>query len=135
MKKLSYLFLLIPFAIGGCTPAKSVQCENMICTQEFRSVTVKFKDASGNAVAVKDFKSVNNRTGKEITSESSQNNWGGYTVVSDADTKTLSEKGDAIVVTATHPATNKRVSAEFVVSGGACACHINKISGPEEITF
>ena len=101
-------------------------------------VQVKFKDMSGDAVAVKDFSAINKRTGESTVQNNDPatvNNQGNYTVASDADVKKLSESGDVITVSATHPTTNKKASAEFVVTGGKCACHINKVSGPSEITL
>ncbi len=101
-------------------------------------VQVKFKNASGNPVSVKDFSAINKRTGESTVQNNEPptvNNQGIYTVASDADVKKLTESGDVITVSATHPATNKTTSAEFVVSGGKCACHITKVSGPAEITL
>jgi hypothetical protein len=101
-------------------------------------VQVKFNDASGNPVTAKDFAAINKRTGESTVQNNepaTDYNQGMYTVASDADVKKLTESGDIITVTATHPETGKKVSAEFVVSGGQCACHINKISGPAELTL
>ena len=60
---------------------------------------------------------------------------GNYAVVTDSDTKNLSPKGDTIDVSAVNPRTNQKKTVQFVVSGGKCACHIEKISGPEEVVF
>ena len=99
---------------------------------------IRIKDALGNPVAVKDFKAINKRTGKSTAQDNdsiSFGNQGNYTVASDADVRELSETGDSITVTAVHPQTNKKLSADFVISGGKCACHINKVSGPVELTL
>lgn len=101
-------------------------------------VQVKFKDASGNPVTVKDYSAINKRTNQSTVQNNeppTANNQGIYTVASDADVRTLSESGDAIIVSATHPTTKKKVTAEFIVNGGKCACHINKVSGPMEIVL
>lgn len=134
----NFIYLSIAIFLLGCSSVKTTECENVMCTQEFRSIGVAFKDASGKAVAVKDYTAVNERTGQSmIKGEDLQapNSWGSYPVASDSDTKKLSESGDIIVVTAIHPTTEKKVSAEIKVAGGPCACHISKVSGPEEITF
>ncbi len=138
MKTQAYIFLTIAFFLSACSATKTdpSECGQVMCTQEFRMVQVKFKDAAGNAVVVKDFSAINKRTGESIVQNNEPptvNNQGNYTVASDADVKKLSEPGDVITVSATHPTTNNKISAEFVVSGGKCACHINKISGPAEI--
>ena len=138
MKNIVYIFLLASLTFFACSATKTspANCENMICTQEFRTVQVKFKDASGNPVTVKNFSTINKRTGAStVPKDEPGNSQGNYTVASDADVRKFSESGDVISVSATHPTTNNKTTAEFVVSGGICACHINKISGPAEITF
>ena len=101
-------------------------------------IQVKFNDAAGNPLTVKDFSAVNKRTG-ESTMQNNEpatvNNKGIYVVASDADVKKLSEAGDALIVSATNPVSNKKIDTEFVVAGGLCACHVNKISGPAEVTL
>jgi hypothetical protein len=137
MKKLIYS-LTAALILSACSVNKSAPCENTICTMEFKMIQVKFNDASGNPLAVKDFTSINKRTG-ESTMQNNEpttvNNRGIYTVASDADVKKLSEAGDIITISATHPGSNKKTDTKFVVAGGACACHINKISGPAEVTL
>lgn len=138
MNKLIYVFSLVIFLFSACSTVNKSECENLICTEEFRMVQVKFIDASGNPVSVKDFAAINKRTGESTVQNNEPatiNNRGNYIVASDADLKKLSEAGDVINVSATHPISNKKIEAEFVVSGGICACHISKISGPAIMTF
>ncbi len=140
MRKLVFIFSVSVSFLFACSATKTnpVECGQMICTQEFRMVQVKFKDAAGNPVTVKDYSAVNKRTGVSTVQDNDPatvNNQGIYIVASDADVKKLSESGDVITVSATHPATNNKVTAEFVVKGGACACHISKVSGPSEIVL
>lgn len=123
---------------AACSTTNQPECGELICSQEFRMVQVKFIDAAGNGVTVKDFSAINQRTKKSMTQNNEPptiNNQGNYIVASDADRTGLSEKGDTIVVSATHPESNKTVKGEFVVSGGICVCHISRISGPAEIVF
>jgi len=103
---------------------------------EFRSLSIAFKDKSNNPVSVVDFTAVNRRTGEPAnTKYPNSNNNAAYTVVTDADRKDLSAIGDTIDVSGTNPQTNQKKSASLVVAGGKCSCHIQKISGPEEIIF
>ena len=112
-------------------------CPNLICTQEFRTVTVTYKDSAGSPVIVKDFSAIVRRTGEPTDTKSigTINFKGNYTVATDNDTKSLLTKGDTIDVSAVNPKTNQKKTVQFVVSGGKCACHIEKISGPEEVVF
>jgi hypothetical protein len=136
MKQLLFILFVVSISLSSCSITNPTEaCENKICTQEFRMVHVIFKDASGAHVQVSDFTAVNERTGERTGQDpdpSTVSNQG-YVVASDSDVKSLSEKGDKIKVNARHALTGKSVTAEFVVSGGICACHINKISGPSEI--
>jgi hypothetical protein len=138
MKSFIYIFSICCLNFAECSTTNQPDCGELICTQEFRMVQVKFNDALGNAVAVKDFSSINKRTNRSMMQNNEPatiNNLGNYIVASDADRTQLSETGDTILVSAIHPKTNKKMETQFVVSGGLCFCHINKLSGPAEITF
>ena len=130
------LTLLTACNEDGLTTEDDKPCPEMVCTQEFRTVEVIFKDASGAAINVNNFSSVIRRTGREPHSGAVDlvNAKGRYNVVTDGDILHLSA-GDIIDVSAVNPSTNQTKTAQFVVSGGKCACHINKISGPTEIRF
>ncbi|MFD2164382.1 hypothetical protein ACFSJU_18395 [Paradesertivirga mongoliensis] len=112
-------------------------CPAMICTQEFRSIVVIFKNSAGSPISVKNFTSLIRRTGKTPQSGAvdTVHFKGNYAVVTDGDTKNLLSQGDTIDVSAVNPGTNQKKTAQFVVSGGKCACHIEKLSGPETIVF
>lgn len=131
--------LLIWCCLLSCTDKVLVtdDCPPQICTQEFRSVSVKFKDSAGEPIIVKDFSAIIKRTGKSTTPYPTDITYskGSYTVVTDFDTKIFLPEGDIIDVSAVNPATNQKKAVQFVVSGGICACHIHKISGPEEVVF
>jgi hypothetical protein len=138
----SLLFLSVCLFLNSCTEKLLTEkedgpCPEIICTQEFRSVTVRFKNAAGEPVTVKEFTSVIKRTGKAPQSGAADQNHsrGSYAVVTDGDTKSLLSSGDTINVSAVNPQTNQRKTAQFVVKGGKCACHIEKVSGPEEVLF
>ena len=138
MNKLIYVFSVVIFLFSACSTTNQSECGNIICTQEFRMVQLKFNDASEMPVEVKDFAAINKRTGESTVQNNEPatiNNRGNYIVASDSDVKKLSEAGDVITVSATHPISNKKIKAEFVISGGICACHISKISGPAVMTF
>lgn len=139
MKKQSFLLLLLlGLFLTSCLGQKEVTCENLICTQEFRSIPVKFVDADGEPVAVTDFKAVNTRT-KKVLSEGRDQNFptteGVYTVASDANLKDLSTEGDIILVSAKSASTQAKKEAEFKIVGGVCSCHVHKVSGPDEMVF
>jgi hypothetical protein len=131
MKKTIGLFLVLGFLMLSCSD--SVECADIVCTKEFRTVSIRFVDANGNPQIVKDFTVVNKRTGEIMTAINDMASQGLYVVASDADLLKLSEKGDNVQITAINSKTNVKVQADFVISGGLCACHINKISGPDTL--
>ncbi|WP_256011962.1 hypothetical protein [Desertivirga xinjiangensis] len=137
MKKVTRFAIFILLVLAACQTETEKVCEDRVCTEEFRSVGVRFLDNKGELLVVNDYQSLNKRTGKVLHSgnPADQPLEGYYTVASDSDLRELSEKGDVIVVSARHPETEVLKETQFVVSGGRCACHISKISGPEQVTF
>ena len=129
MKK--FIILFIATLVVSCSD--SSDCGDIVCTMEFRMITVKFVDTNGSPQIVKDFKVVNKRTGEIITPVSDMTNQGLYVVASDSDLLKLSEKGDNLLVSATDSKTNAKVQAEYLIAGGVCSCHVTKISGPDTV--
>lgn len=138
MKNQLIIFLLVgTIALISCAGQKENNCGDRMCTMEFRTIQVKFVDKDGKLVSVKDFKSVNTRTNKTLsTGDGTEftNTEGAYVVATDANLKDLSVEGDSVLVTAKN-ANNQTAEGKFKIAGGVCACHISKISGPEEISF
>ena len=133
MKSLQNIFLILGLFLTSCSGSDPEVCEDMACTTEFRMVTVKFVDEFGNPQIVKDYTTVNKRTGRSTAQTSNMFGTGTYVVASDSDLQGFSEKGDIVLVSATNPKNNVIIQTEFVIAGGLCICHIGKISGPDTI--
>lgn len=126
--------VVIGLLLSSCSDSNStVECEDIVCTKEFRTITLKFVDINGNPQIVKDFKVINKRTGEIITSVNDLTNQGVYVVASDSDLLKLSEQGDNVQVTASDPKTGAKIQVDYVISGGLCSCHVIKVSGPETV--
>ncbi|WP_293787902.1 hypothetical protein [uncultured Pedobacter sp.] len=138
MKKIM-LLLLVAIAILTCKKNKATSdCGYKICTEEFVSVRMKFLDNKGAGTEVKDFSVINQRTGKRITANSSistSTTKGVFIVVDDQNKLDLSEQGDDLKITGTSVDTRQTKSVVVKVTGGKCACHIVKISGPDQVAF
>lgn len=138
MKKIT-LVLLMGIVLFACKKKKTTDdCADKICTKEFVSVTIRFVDNKGAAAETKDFSVVNQRTGEKLMANSAiytSTIKGGFIVVDDGNIMSLSESGDDLKITGTSVETNQTKSAVIKVNGGKCACHIKKISGPEQIAF
>jgi hypothetical protein len=131
MKKLLGLLLILGTLLISCS--EKPDCEDIVCTMEFRMITVKFVDATGNPQIVKDFTVVNKRTGERMTPVNDMANQGIYVVASDSDILKLSEKGDNVLVSAIDSKTNVKLEVEYLIAGGLCSCHVTKISGPDTV--
>ncbi|MRX45846.1 hypothetical protein [Pedobacter puniceum] len=111
-------------------------CEEKVCTLVFVSIGVTYKNSANEFVEVEGFKVYNTRTNTYITEDVYKDPvWskGRYVIISDASLGKLSEKGDKLIVSAKNPVTNTINETEFVISGGNCNCHVEKIAGPDEI--
>ena len=141
MKTIYSTFFLFFLFLASCTEDlvqdDTSVCPAIACTEEFRTLVVKFKDAEGTLIVVKDFSAKVRRTGKftKAGAFDTINFKGYYTIATDNDRQDLLSSGDTIDVSAVNPNTNQTKTAQFVVSGGKCACHIEKVSGPVEIVF
>jgi hypothetical protein len=138
MKKIM-LVLLMGIALLTCKKNKSTSdCGDKICTEEFASLIVKFVDNKGAGAEVKDFSVINQRTGDRVMANSSiytSTIKGAFIIVDDNNKLKLSEQGDDLKITGTSVETNQIKSVVIKVSGGKCACHIGKVSGPDQIAF
>jgi len=138
MKKIA-LVLLLGIALITCKKNKTTSdCGDKICTEEFASVVLKFVDNKGVGAEVKDFNVINQRTGERVTANSSvytSTIKGVFIIVDDSNKLGLSEQGDDLKITGTSVETKQTKSVVIKVSGGKCACHINKISGPQQLVF
>ncbi len=130
--------LIIAVFFSACIGQKEVNCDNLICTQEFRTITVKFVDADGNPVEVNNFTAINARTKKKVN----DGNQGGdvatkgvYVITSDASLNEFTTNGDIVMVSAKHATSGQEKTAEYKITGGRCSCHVAKISGADEIVF
>lgn len=134
MYKSFFIALLMSLTFVSCSDTeKTTECKDIACTKEFRTITLRFVDASGNPQIVMDFKVVNKRTGEIMNPANDFASPGLYIVASDSDLSKLSEKGDNVQVTATDPKTAAKIQVDYVISGGLCNCHIVKISGPDTV--
>jgi len=139
MRKLLLLILPVVLFISCESLEKSAKdCSPQACTMLFATVSVKFTDSNGNLLAVKNYAAINKRTNKSMLNDFIPDTVyakGYYPVVTDANLNDLSGEGDIIVVKASHPITNATKEIQFLVSGGKCACHVEKISGPDTVRF
>jgi uncharacterized protein YceK len=126
-------FVLLP----GCSLFRSTdgpgpgECP---CTMEFRMITVRVVDEAGRPVEGLAVTVRNERTGAtlEVRQEDAGAFGAGvYAVATDAHVEDVSEAGDRLAFRASGG--GRTAEATVVVARDACACHIEKESGPEEV--
>lgn len=138
MSKTALILLLCAVLFTECKKKNTSDCPSTICTESFAMVTFSFTDKNGVGIGVKNYSAVNQRTGDTIKNASAASISlipGTYIVVDDNYIKKLSGEGDDIRVSGTHETTGQTKTAIIKVAGGECACHIQKISGPDKISF
>jgi len=142
IQKITFSTIALCLLFASCATKKNNQaeadCPSKPCTMEFRTVGVIFKDSKGDTLLVKDFSvklKSNNKVLPSATSETPIPDNPYYLIANDGDKSVLHIDGDTLIVSAKHPSTDQVKTSEVVVSGGRCECHINKISGTEEIVF
>lgn len=127
MRALLALPLLL--ASGCATPAASDP--GVVCTMEFRTVTVRVVDETGTPLTDLASESVVAATGAVLAEDTDPGlaAEGVYLVATDSDLDALSPDGSDVRFTATSD--TWRATASFDIAGGPC--HIEKRSGPEEV--
>ncbi|WP_143822294.1 hypothetical protein [Mucilaginibacter pedocola] len=137
LKKITFLLCLTTTGFTACTNKKNSCDASQMCTEEFRSISVRFQDKAGSTVAVKDIVVTNLRTNTAIVAKGVIDPGFSpdlHTIATDSNKSDFSAEGDNVKVTATSVADSKTATATLKISGG-CNCHISKLSGPEIIVF
>lgn len=135
MKPVLSIFVLVVlsplFIYMSCkNTGASRNCEEAICTMEFRSLNVQIKDNAGNPVKFDEVFTLRVNTGERIRYDINTNPDGSYTVLDDSYQKKLSQSTAEFRFVAIK-AGKELVNELYVIS--ADCCHISKVSGKEEV--
>jgi hypothetical protein len=130
--------LLLLCSLFGCEKKteKVDGCNTGPCTLLFATVSVNYTDKDDQPVDVQNFTAINQRTKLSVL-PGTQNNMAGkghYLITDDGKKDQFSSEGDEVIVSATYAATGQTKTATFKIAGG-CNCHINRVSGPQTISF
>lgn len=120
------LFMAPVFLAASCERGKCPK--NVVCTEVFSMVTVRVTDQQG--VPVKLDEAYTTRSGKNETIRPEQHMEGAYIVLDDSYLKNLQNDKDDFRFVGIKD--GKKVIDEVFVIGADC-CHVQKISGKEEI--
>jgi hypothetical protein len=133
------LILLALLSVAACKSQKKSSnngCEAVMCTQEFKMIPVKLISTSGKEVTFKSYKIMEVATGKEVKNNNDLPNTGENAntliIADDSHLRQFAEKGTDLQLQITR-ADDKVVKADFKISGGKCACHVAKLTGPDQV--
>lgn len=133
------IFVGILLCLTACKsqkPGSANGCEAVMCTDDFQMIPVKLLTTSGNAVNFKSYKIIETATGKEIKNNTDLPNTGENAntliVADDSHRRNFAESGTNLQLQVTR-SDDKVIKTDFKISGGKCACHVAKLSGPDQI--
>lgn len=122
----------------GCNNDKGENCVRPeMCTEEFVSITLAFAKPDGRHVAVQDYQVRQLSNGKILQNRQTGTTTepGTYVVTSDRQLSLFSDSGDMAEVSGKDPVSGRTGTARLKIRGGACNCHVSKISGPDKIVL
>ncbi|WP_276133787.1 hypothetical protein [Polluticoccus soli] len=126
----SPLFIYMSCKDSTTSPGKG--CNGVICTMEFRGITLQVNDNEGNPVKLDEAYTIRVKTGEQITHDANSTTIGSYTVLDDGYQKKLAQS------TAEFRFVGKRGGQEVVnelYTISADCCHISKQSGKTDVTL
>ena len=115
-----------------------IDCSEVICTMEFRSISISLKDKNGMPIALDSFKVNTADTGKDITRQLTDLEWeqirenGSYPIFGDEFSKEYQNKEVEILFEG-FLANEKIASLSYLV--GADCCHVQLIEGQLEVVL
>jgi hypothetical protein len=129
MKKHVFRFCLLVALILGCERDNKSDCNNLVCTDEFRSISVLIKHSSDStAVILTTFKVIRVSDNKDISHGNSiiPENYGYYLLVDDTD-KEMLRNNDVEIEFQGYVDNILLIKRRFVVT--ADCCHVSLVSG------
>ncbi|GAA3975518.1 hypothetical protein GCM10022210_27510 [Mucilaginibacter dorajii] len=108
-----------------------------VCTAIYATIGIKFVNSKGAGVVVTNFTAKNLRSDSLIVAVGVIDP--GFspsyrTIATDGNKAQFSMEGDNVQISATNPDTHQIKTTTMKIAGG-CTCHINKVSGPDTVTF
>lgn len=131
MYKFLILLVLIVLGFSKEDDSRDINCPGkIICTHEFRSITIKITDSQNSPVALDYYYSFNKSSGQIYKLEGDPSA-GIYTILTDAEMGNILQKGSKIIFTGTK--NGEKLTETFVI--GHNCCHLVKLKGESKIAF
>lgn len=128
-----FLILLVLLVLGFCKQDDTLDTncpEEIICTHEFRSITLKITDSNNSPVALDYYYSFNKSSG-QIYKLKGDTSAGIYTILTDAEMGNILQKGSEIIFSGTK--NGEKLTERFLI--GHNCCHLVKLEGENEVSF
>ncbi|WDF55477.1 hypothetical protein [Mucilaginibacter sp. KACC 22063] len=124
------------FMLSACASQQETKtkCGSVVCTEEFIMIPVKVIATKSSEINFKTYKVINLNTGKEVKSNGwpGKDNPGTVVVADDGHRHDFTEQGTALQLQITRN-DGRVVKQDYKIGGGRCACHVSKISGPDQV--
>lgn len=131
MKKFSILlFSILTLAISSCI--KTDECKDVVCTEVFKSITIKIIDSQNLPVLLDSYKTIKDSNNETFTIADSFSGDGIYTIIDDSHKHKTATSGSTFIFEGTKNNVVV-VSEEFVITKDCC--HISLKSGKTEISL
>jgi hypothetical protein len=130
---LTFLFSTISFISCNDNNDTNLNCEQSVCTEEFRTILILVKDQNQNAVALDSFQTINTANGEDVTVTVSSSaldmarQFGQYPLLNDLSI----DVNEEIEVQFKGFINNQEVINGLYKVSSDC-CHINLVSGNVE---
>lgn len=130
------VFVSALFLLSACVSQQETKtkCGSVVCTDEFIMIPVKVIATKSSSVDFKTYKVINLATGKEVKSNSwpGRDNPGTIVIADDGHRRSFPEKGADLELQITRK-DDRVIKQDYKIAGGKCACHVSKISGPDQV--
>jgi hypothetical protein len=134
------LTVMMAFILNTCNQnqEEKIDCTEVVCTMEFRTISVTLKNKNGNPISLDKFKVTSLDNEKDITRPLIDMNWeenrttGTYPIFGDEFNKEYQNKKVEILFEG-FIANEKVANLTFLV--GADCCHVSLIEGQSEVVL
>jgi hypothetical protein len=136
MKSLLILAVLA-ISLFGCKRTIETECGKLRCPPNEKNIYLSVVDAKGKRARASYIETYNTRTGKKHFDLQSQANYGGGTPGSYllfSNPMSYSFLGDNVTVLI-RSESGKEYNLNYLIKGGNCACEVQKLSGPDQLTI
>ncbi|QQL49765.1 hypothetical protein [Mucilaginibacter ginkgonis] len=130
------LFIIISaISISSCVSQEETKtkCGSIMCTDEFIMVPIRLIATKSSTISFKSYKVINLAAGKQVrTKDVVRDSPATLIIADDSNRKDFPESVQNLQLQVTRN-DGRVVTANYKIGGGKCACHVSKLSGPDQV--